>query len=100
MCGPSSSSGPPALATGNLDIMTDAMVREVIVGKDEKLRLKVTGEAFDFGARYDNNPHVRDGLLPNNFPDSGDADPGYNTVDANLPCVGSAAATGAKTSRP
>ena len=29
-------------------------------------------------------PHVRDGLLPNNFPDSGDADPGYNTVDASL----------------
>jgi predicted glycogen debranching enzyme len=29
-------------------------------------------------------PHVRDGLLPNNFPDSSDADPGYNTVDASL----------------
>jgi predicted glycogen debranching enzyme len=29
-------------------------------------------------------PHVRDGLLPNNFPDSGDADPAYNTVDASL----------------
>lgn len=27
---------PPALATGNLDIITDAMVREVIVGKDGK----------------------------------------------------------------
>ena len=29
-------------------------------------------------------PHVRDGLLPNNFPDTGDADPAYNTVDASL----------------
>jgi predicted glycogen debranching enzyme len=29
-------------------------------------------------------PHVRDGLLPNNFPDRGDADPAYNTVDASL----------------
>ena len=27
---------PPALATGNLDIITDAMVREVLVGKDGK----------------------------------------------------------------
>jgi predicted glycogen debranching enzyme len=30
------------------------------------------------------SPHVRDGLLPNNFPDRGDADPAYNTVDASL----------------
>jgi predicted glycogen debranching enzyme len=29
-------------------------------------------------------PLVRDGLLPNNFPDRGDADPAYNTVDASL----------------
>ncbi len=29
-------------------------------------------------------PYVRDGLLPNNFPDSADADPAYNTVDASL----------------
>ncbi len=29
-------------------------------------------------------PHVRDGLLPNNFPDRSDADPAYNTVDASL----------------
>ncbi len=29
-------------------------------------------------------PYVRDGLLPNNFPDSAGADPGYNTVDASL----------------
>ena len=28
--------------------------------------------------------YVRDGLLPNNFPDDGDADPGYNTADAAL----------------
>jgi predicted glycogen debranching enzyme len=27
---------------------------------------------------------VRDGLLPNNFPDRAGADPGYNTVDASL----------------
>jgi predicted glycogen debranching enzyme len=27
---------------------------------------------------------VRDGLLPNNFPDRGGEDPGYNTVDASL----------------
>jgi choline dehydrogenase-like flavoprotein len=27
---------PPALATGNLDVITDAMVREVIIGKDGK----------------------------------------------------------------
>jgi glycogen debranching enzyme len=27
---------------------------------------------------------VRDGLLPNNFPDDGGADPGYNTADAAL----------------
>jgi glycogen debranching enzyme len=29
-------------------------------------------------------PHVRDGLLPNNFPDDPDDGPGYNTVDASL----------------
>jgi len=28
--------------------------------------------------------YVRDGLLPNNFPDDGGADPGYNTADAAL----------------
>jgi predicted glycogen debranching enzyme len=28
--------------------------------------------------------YLRDGLLPNNFPDSADADPGYNTADATL----------------
>jgi predicted glycogen debranching enzyme len=29
-------------------------------------------------------PYVRDGLLPNNFPDDGGADPSYNTADAAL----------------
>jgi glycogen debranching enzyme len=29
-------------------------------------------------------PYVRDGLLPNNFPDDGGVDPGYNTADAAL----------------
>ena len=28
--------------------------------------------------------HVRDGLIPNNFPDRVGADPGYNTADASL----------------
>jgi glycogen debranching enzyme len=29
-------------------------------------------------------PYVRDGLLPNNFPDRAGVEPGYNTVDASL----------------
>ncbi len=29
-------------------------------------------------------PYVQDGLIPNNFPDRADADPGYNTADASL----------------
>jgi predicted glycogen debranching enzyme len=29
-------------------------------------------------------PHIRDGLLPNDFPDRAGADPAYNTVDASL----------------
>jgi choline dehydrogenase-like flavoprotein len=41
---------PPALATGNLDIITDAMVREVIVGKD--------GRAT--GVHYIDKPSRRD----------------------------------------
>lgn len=38
---------------------------------------------------------VRDGLLPNNFPDRGGADPSYNTADASLWFVLAAAAYGA-----
>ncbi len=58
-------------------------------GRDTMIALPgltlATGRAEDAGdVLRAFRPFVQDGLIPNNFPDRGGADPGYNTADASL----------------